>query len=137
MNSKTKRISDKVALVTGGRSGIGSSTALAFARQSAAVIIAARREEQGQAAVSRIADEGGQAIFVATDVANSRDCENLVERTMERFGRLDLAINNAGVGGRTVHSADFSEAVWDRAIAMNLTGVFLSMKYQIPAMHPS
>ena len=123
-----------MALITGGNSGIGLSTALAFARQGAAVVIAARREEEGRAAVSRIADEGGEAIFVATDVANGRDCENLVERTLERFGRLDFAFNNAGVSGRAIPAADFSEAVWDRTIAVNLSGVFLSMKFQIPAM---
>ena len=123
-----------MALITGGNSGIGLSTALAFARQGAAVVIAARREEEGRAAVSRIADEGGEAIFVATDVANGRDCENLVERTLERFGRLDFAFNNAGVSGRAIPAADFSESVWDRTIAVNLSGVFLSMKFQIPAM---
>ena len=134
MNSRAKRFSGRVALITGGNSGIGLSTALAFARQGAAVVIAARREKEGRAAVSRIADEGGEAIFVATDVANGRDCENLVERTLERFGRLDFAFNNAGVSGRAVPAADFSEAVWDRTIAVNLSGVFLSMKFQIPAM---
>jgi len=134
MNSRAKRFSGRVALITGGNSGIGLSTALAFARQGAAVVIAARREEEGRAAVSRIADEGGEAIFVATDVANGRDCENLVERTLERFGRLDFAFNNAGVSGRAIPAADFSEAVWDRTIAVNLSGVFLSMKFQIPAM---
>ncbi len=134
MNSRAKRFSGRVALITGGNSGIGLSTALAFARQGAAVVIAARREEEGRAAVSRIADEGGEAIFVATDVANGRDCESLVERTLERFGRLDFAFNNAGVSGRAVPAADFSEAVWDRTIAVNLSGVFLSMKFQIPAM---
>ncbi len=134
MNSRAKRFSGRVALITGGNSGIGLSTALAFARQGAAVVIAARREEEGRAAVSRIADEGGEAIFIATDVANGRDCENLVERTLERFGRLDFAFNNAGVSGRAIPAADFSEAVWDRTIAVNLSGVFLSMKFQIPAM---
>ena len=134
MDSPVKRFSGRVALITGGNSGIGLSTALAFARQGAAVVIAARREEEGRAAVSRIADEGGEAIFVATDVANGRDCENLVERTLKRFGRLDFAFNNAGVSGRAIPAADFSEAVWDRTIAVNLSGVFLSMKFQIPAM---
>ena len=134
MNSQTKRFSDKVALITGGNSGMGLSTALSFARQGAAVVIAARREEEGRAAVSRITEEGGEAMFVATDVADSRACENLVKRTLERYGRLDCAFNNAGVSGRSIPAADFSEAVWDRTIAVNLSGVFLSMKYQIPAM---
>ena len=113
---------------------MGLATALSFARQGAAVVIAARREEEGRAAVSRITEEGGEAMFVATDVADSRACENLVERTLERYGRLDCAFNNAGVSGRSIPAADFSEAVWDRTIAVNLSGVFLSMKYQIPAM---
>lgn len=134
MNSRTNRFSGKVALVTGGNSGIGLATALAFAREGAAVVIAARREEEGREAVSRIADEGREAIFVATDVADSRACKNLVGRTLERFGRLDFAFNNAGVSGRSIPAADFSEAVWDRTLAVNLSGVFLSMKHQIPAM---
>lgn len=134
MNNQTNRFSGKVALVTGGNSGIGLATALSFARHGAAVVVAARREEEGRAAVTRIADEGAEAIFVATNVADSRACENLVERTVERFGRLDFAFNSAGYGGRTIPAADFSEAVWDRTIAVNLSGVFLSMKYQIPAM---
>ena len=134
MNSQTKRFSSKVALVTGGNSGIGLATALSFARQGAAVAIAARREQEGRAAVSRIESDGGQAMFVATNVSDSRACENLVERTMERFGRLDFAFNNAGVGGRSIPTADFNEDKWNRTIAVNLGGVFLSMKYQIPAM---
>ncbi len=134
MNSQAKRFSGKVALITGGNSGIGLETALSFARQGAAVVIAARREEQGGAAVSRITEQGGQAIFVATDVADGRACEELVERALKHFGRLDYAFNNAGVSGRAIPTAEFSEAAWDRTIAVNLSGVFLSMKYQIGAM---
>ena len=134
MNSQSNRFSGRVAMITGGNSGIGLSTALSFARQGAAVVIAARREEAGGTAVSRIRDEGGEAIFIATDVTDSHACKNLVEHTLERFGRLDFAFNNAGVGGRAIPAADFSEAIWDRTIAVNLGGVFLSMKFQIPAM---
>ena len=134
MNSVAQRFSGKVALVTGGNSGIGLATTLSFARQGAAVVIAARREEEGREAVAQIESEGGQALFVSTDVSDGQSCKNLVERTMGQFGRLDFAFNNAGVSGRAIPTADFSEDAWNRTIAVNLDGVFLSMKYQIPAM---
>ena len=134
MNSTAKRFSGKVALVTGGNSGIGLATALSFARQGAAVVIAARRKKEGREAVSEVESEGGQALFVETDVSDGQSCKNLVERTMERFGRLDFAFNNAGVSGRGIPTADFSEDAWNQTIAVNLDGVFLCMKYQIPAM---
>lgn len=134
MNSTTPRFSGKVALVTGGNSGIGLATALSFARQGAAVVIAARREKEGREAVTQVESEGGQALFVETDVSDGQSCKSLVERTMERFGRLDFAFNNAGVSGRSIPTADFSEDAWNQTIAVNLDGVFLSMKYQIPAM---
>ncbi len=124
----------KVAIVTGGSSGIGLYTALAFAAKGAAVTIADIDETAGQGAVETIEERGGQALFVKTDVSNSEQVQALVRRTVERFGRLDYGVNNAGVGGESAPTADMSEEGWQRVIAINLTGVWLCMKYQIQAM---
>ena len=123
----------KVALVTGGNSGIGKATALLFARQGARVVIAARRAEEGEATVAEIRQNGGEAIFVRTDVALAQDAEAVVKRTVAEYGRLDCAFNNAGVsGGGLLH--EVTEADWDRMIDVNLKGVWLGMKYQIIQM---
>ncbi|MFN0179977.1 MAG: glucose 1-dehydrogenase [Gemmatimonadales bacterium] len=123
----------KVALVTGGNSGIGKATALLFAHQGARVVIAARRVEEGEATVAEIRRNGGEAIFIKTDVAVAADAEAVVQRTVAEYGRLDCAFNNAGVsGGALLH--EITEADWDRMIDVNLKGVWLGMKYQIVQM---
>ena len=122
-----------MALVTGGNSGIGKATAILFARQGARVVIAARRAEEGEATVAEIRRNGGEAIFVKTDVALAADAEAVVKRTVAEYGRLDCAFNNAGVsGGGLLH--EVTEADWDRMIDVNLKGVWLGMKYQIIQM---
>ncbi|ABI91769.1 short chain dehydrogenase family protein [Burkholderia ambifaria AMMD] len=127
-----ERLFDKVALVTGATSGIGKATAMLFAREGAKVAIAARREEEGRQVVREILDHGGEAIFVRTDVAQAEDCAAAVARTVASFGKLDIAFNNAGITsfGRPV--ADTDEQAWSTVIDVNLTGTFLSMKYEIP-----
>ncbi len=123
----------KVALVTGGNSGIGKATAVLFAQQGARVVIAARRAEEGEATVAEIKRNGGEAIFVRTDVAVAADAEAVVKRTVAEYGTLDCAFNNAGVsGGGLLH--ELTEADWDRMIDVNLKGVWLGMKYQIIQM---
>lgn len=134
MKNPEKRFASKVAIITGGSSGIGETTAMAFAEQGAAVVIAARRPTEGEAVVQAIEAKGGQALFVKTDVSVSEDCQRLVEKTLERFGRLDFAFNNAGVSGHPIPVAEFPEDLWHQTIAINLTGVYLCMKYQIPAI---
>lgn len=125
----------KAALITGGNSGIGAATALAFARSGARVAIAARRVAPGEAIVQRIRSEGGQAIFVPTDVSQSAQVEAMVRATVDAFGGLDIAVNNAGAAeGLGAPLAEVSEADFDYQIAVNLRGVFLSMKYEIPAL---
>lgn len=124
----------KVAIVTGGSSGIGLETALAFAKKGACVSVADVDENGGREAVRAISETGGEAIFVKTDVSNSEQVKALVDKTLEHFGRLDYAVNNAGVGGEAVHTADISEQGWDRVIDINLTGVWLCMKHEIDAM---
>jgi NAD(P)-dependent dehydrogenase (short-subunit alcohol dehydrogenase family) len=130
--SFVQRLFDKVALVTGATSGIGKATAMLFAREGAKVAIAARREEEGRQVVREILDHGGEAIFVRTDVAQAEDCAAAVARTVASFGKLDIAFNNAGITsfGRPV--ADTDEQAWSTVIDVNLTGTFLSMKYEIP-----
>ncbi|MBP2302100.1 SDR family NAD(P)-dependent oxidoreductase [Azospirillum picis] len=128
------RLQDKVAIVTGGNSGIGRAAALLFAREGASVAVAARREAEGRAVADRIVREGSKAIFVRTDVAVADDHRKLVDATVAAFGRLDLAFNNAGMAQSGTAIADLGEDEWNRVIAVNLTGVFLAMKHQIPAM---
>lgn len=126
---------DKVVLVTGGNAGIGRAAAEGFAAQGAKVVIAARREREGTEAVVRISDAGGEAVFVQADVSKSEDVRRMVAACVETYGGLDCAFNNAGVlGSKFVPTGEFDEAIWDQVIDVNLKGVFLSMKYEIPEM---
>ena len=129
------QLDGKVALVTGGSSGIGRATALAFAREGAKVVIADVNVEGGEETVRMIAEAGGEATFVETDVSKAAEVEHMVSRAVEVYGRLDCAFNNAGIEGTTlVPTADYTIAAWDQVIAVNLTGVWLCMKYEIPQM---
>lgn len=123
----------KVALVTGGGSGIGKATALAFARQGAKVAVG-NTSQAGEETVDAIRQLGGEAIFVETDVSQPESIEALVRKTVETFGRLDCAFNNAGVLPPTVALADIAIEDFDRVMAVDLRGVFLSMKYEIQHM---
>lgn len=120
----------KVALVTGGSSGIGGAAALRFAQEGAKVVIANRRTEEGNRTVEQIEKAGGEALFIKTDVSQAAKVEVLVNKTLDAYGRLDCAFNNAG----TEPVAESSEDVWDRTIAINLKGAWLSLQYQAPVM---
>lgn len=124
----------KVALVTGGGSGIGAATAEAYAREGAQVLIADLHLAAAQEVQARIQSQGGTAWAVSVDVSNAADCERMVQEAITRFGRLDIACNNAGIGGEANPVADMSLDGWHRIIAVNLDSVFYCMKYQIPAM---
>ena len=127
------QLEDKVALVTGGNSGIGRATAVEFGRQGATVVVAARRRQEGEETVAEIRDSGGRAEFVRADVARGEEVEALVGGIVERHGRLDCAFNNAGVfRGGPVH--ELSEADWDLVCDVNLKGLWLCMKYQVAQM---
>lgn len=126
--------SGRVALVTGGTSGIGRAVALAFAEAGADVAIAARQETQARAACEAIEKAGGRALFVRADVRSEEDVSRLVKAAVERFGRLDFAVNNAGVGGDMAPLEAADQAVWDDVMAINARGVWLSMRHEIPAM---
>jgi len=134
----TARLEDKVSLVTGGSSGIGRATAIRLAQEGAKVVIAARRSSEGQKVVEMIRKAGGDGLFVQTDVSRASQVEAVVDKTIEAFGKLDCAFNNAAapeegtLAGRLLH--EFSEDEWDRIMEVNLKGVWLCMKYEIPQM---
>lgn len=125
----------KVALVTGGGTGIGKATALAFAREGAAVAVAGRRAEVGNEVVGEIESKGGRAAFVQTDLSKFNDAEKMVEAVLKTFGRLDLACNNAGIEGEVFKpTADATEENYRRVFDVNVMGVLASMKFEIAAM---
>ena len=128
------QLEDKVAVVTGSGSGIGEATALALAREGARVIVAEIDRESGEEMVRAIGQRGGQALFVKTDVTSEGDARALVQAAVETYGRLDCAVNNAGIEGVTARTAECTRENFERVLSVNLMGVFLGMKSQIPQM---
>ncbi len=124
---------DKVVVITGGTSGIGEATAYLFAKQGAKVVVAGRREEAGSAIVDRIKSDGGTALFVRTDVTREEDVAGLIAKTVETYGRVDIAFNNAGVEA-TGPVEDVTVDQYRKVFDINVLGVFLSMKHEIPQM---
>lgn len=127
-------LKNKVALITGGSSGIGRAVALAWAREGASVVVSDVDRDGGEHTAEQVRAAGGQALFVLGDVSKPEDCEALVRQSVETFGRLDIACNNAGIGGPQAPTADYPLDGWAQVIATNLSGVFYGMKYQVPAM---
>jgi NAD(P)-dependent dehydrogenase (short-subunit alcohol dehydrogenase family) len=132
-----KPFTGKVALITGGTSGIGRATAIGFAERGANVVVAGRREAEGAESLALIQKTGGNGLFVRADVTVESEIASLVARTLEHFGRLDFAFNNAGVGGEGQGGISATEEIYDRIMNINVRGVFFCMKHQIPAMLPS
>lgn len=130
----TKHMADKVALVTGSGSGIGRGVALVFAREGAKVVVTGRNSGNGEETVSMIKKNGGEAIFIRADLLQSSQVEELVNGTVDAYGRLDYACNNAGIAGARVPLVEFPEDQWDQVIDMDLKSVWLCMKYEIPQM---
>lgn len=124
----------KAALVTGAGSGIGRATALACAREGAKIIVADIGVEGGEATVSMIKNAGGEATFVPVNVTQAAEVEAMVAAAVSTYGRIDCAHNNAGIEGVFATTADYPEEDWDRVMAVNLKGVWLCMKYEIPQM---
>lgn len=122
----------KVAMVTGGASGIGRSTVLKFVAEGASVAILDLDIREGVQLTETIRRQGGQAIFIYCDVCNEEDVKNAVDKIVEAYGRLDFAYNNAGIGGEFAKVENYPTDDWDKVIAINLKGVFLCMKYEIP-----
>jgi len=131
------RFVNKSVLVTGAGSGIGRATALAFAAEGARLIVGDVNETQGEATAKLVRERGGVATFVRADVSRSSDCAAMVEHALRLYGQLDVAFNNAGINIRVAPIADIDEEEWQGILAVNLTGIFLCMKHEIPAMKRS
>jgi len=124
----------KVVLVTGGSYGIGRSAAIGFARRGAKVAVADVNVERGEETLRLIKNDGGEAIFVKTDVSSEADVKALIEKTVDTYGKLDCAFNNAGIHKEFISTVDFTAEDWDEMIDVNLKSVWLCMKYEIPQM---
>jgi len=127
-------LSDQVAIVTGGSSGIGKATAQRLADEGARVVLTDVAAEQGRSVADSIDSAGGEATFVSADVTSSADVERMVEETVETYGRLDVAVNNAGILTPMAATEDVEADHWDRMVAVNLTGVWNCMRHELPAM---
>lgn len=129
-----KMLENKVSIITGGGSGIGKATAMLFAENGSKVVISDIDEDNGKKVVKEIKEKGGEAIFVKADVSKPEDSERTVNTAKNEFGKLDIAINNAGIGGDQELIGDYPIDSWQNVININLSGVFYGMKYQLPAM---
>ncbi|MAC95468.1 MAG: short-chain dehydrogenase [Flavobacteriales bacterium] len=130
-------IKDKVAIITGASSGIGKAIAVLFAKEGAKVVVSDIDEKKGKEVVKEINDKGGESFFVKADSSSAEDNKKLVEKTVEKYGALHIAVNNAGIGGPQANVGDYPIDGWEKVIAINLNGVFYGMRYQIPAMEKS
>jgi NAD(P)-dependent dehydrogenase (short-subunit alcohol dehydrogenase family) len=128
------QLKDKVAIVTGAGSGIGRSVALIYAAEGAKVVVSDINEVEGLETVSLIRQSGGDAVFFKADVSSPTDNEALVEAAVGTYGALHIACNNAGIGGASAPVGEYPIEAWDKVIAINLSGAFYGMRYQIPAM---
>ena len=128
------QLDGKVALITGAGSGIGRASALAFAREGAKVAVADIVVEGGEETVRMVKEAGGEAFFIKVDVANAAEVEAMVNAVVDTYGRIDCAYNNAGIEGRLASTDEYPEDVFDKVIDINLTGVWLCMKYELPHM---
>lgn len=127
-------LNNKVALATGASSGIGRAVALVWAREGARVVVSDTNRAGGEDTVALVRAQGGEAIFLASDVGQPKDAQSLVEQAVAHFGRLDVACNNAGIGGPSAPIADYPLDGWAQVININLSGVFYGMQAQIAAM---
>jgi NAD(P)-dependent dehydrogenase (short-subunit alcohol dehydrogenase family) len=124
----------KVAIITGGSSGIGRAAAVALAKQGVKIAIAARRAKEGEETVRLVKEAGSEGIFVKTDMANENDVRSLVEKTVKQYNGLDYAFNNAGIEEMTTPLVNQTSEVFDQIMNVNVKGIWLSMKYEIPEM---
>ncbi|MCL6260919.1 glucose 1-dehydrogenase [Aquiflexum sp. TKW24L] len=127
-------LENKVAIITGAASGIGKAIALLYASEGAKIVVSDIDEKGSEDTVASIRENGGDAIFIKADTSKPVDSKNLVELTVKHFGALHVAVNNAGIGGPISPVGEYPIEGWDKTIAINLSGVFYGMRYQIPAM---
>ena len=130
----TKVLEGKIALITGGTTGIGRDTAVLFAKEGAKVVFTGRREAEGNETLSLVRAAGGDALFLKSDVSKASDVQSIVQKTIEKHGRLDFAFNNAGVEGVWVPLVEQTEENWDYVHNINLKGLWLCLKYEIQQM---
>ena len=128
------RFAGRGILVTGAGSGIGGAAAQLFANEGGRIVVVDQDENEAQATVTSIRQAGGEALAIGADVSREADCRGMVERALAAYGRLHVAFNNAGIGASGFAVADEEEVTWSRLIDVNLKGIFLAMKYEIPAM---
>jgi NAD(P)-dependent dehydrogenase (short-subunit alcohol dehydrogenase family) len=129
-----KSLENKTAIVTGAGSGIGRAIAILYAAEGARIVVSDINEKGGEETVAQIKSAGGEAIFVKADTSNPVDSKKLVDEAVKAYGALHIAVNNAGIGGPISPVGDYPVDGWDKVIAINLSGVFYGMRYQIPAM---
>ena len=129
-----KLLENKVAIITGAGSGIGKATAELFAKEGAKVVVSDINEKNGHTAVEEIQKNGGEAFFIHADTSSPQDNEALVQQTVQKYGTLDIAVNNAGIGGALGFTGEYPIDAWKRVIDINLSGVFYGLRYQLPAM---
>jgi NAD(P)-dependent dehydrogenase (short-subunit alcohol dehydrogenase family) len=129
-----KELANKTAIITGAGSGIGKSIAEKFAAEGANVIVSDINEAHGQEVTASIKKNGGEAFFIKADTASAEECAALVTKTIDQYGSLDIAVNNAGIGGPLGTTGEYPIDGWQKVININLSGVFYGMRYQIPAM---
>jgi NAD(P)-dependent dehydrogenase (short-subunit alcohol dehydrogenase family) len=134
MSNNNNKMSGKVAIITGSSSGIGRTTAISIAKEGIKVVIAARRDKEGEESLRLVRQSGGDGTFVQTDVSNEDSVTKLVEETVKRYGRLDYAFNNAGVVEDPAPFTNKTSDIFDKIMAVNVKGVWLSMKHEIPQM---
>ncbi len=127
-------LKNKVALITGAGSGIGESTAILFANEGAKVVLTDVDEKAGNEVAEKIKNSGGESIFIKADASRAEDAEETIKEVVKQYGKLDIAVNNAGIGGAQQPVGEYEIEAWDKVIAINLSGVFYGMRYQIPEM---
>jgi len=128
------RLANKVVIITGAGSGIGRASAILFAKEGAKVVVADINDAGGAETVAAIKSSGGEAIFVHTDVSIASETENLIKVTKDKFGKIDILFNNAGIPQRPTPIENFDESLWDRIYSVNVKGIFLTAKYTVPLM---
>jgi len=128
------RLANKVAIITGAGSGLGRASAILFAKEGAKVVVADINDAGGEETVAAISSNGGEAIFVHTDVSKASDAKNLIKTAKDKFGKIDILFNNAGVPHRPMPVEDLDESLWDHIFSVNVKGIFLMAKYAFPVM---
>ena len=129
-----KVLENKVAIITGAGSGIGRAAAILFAKEGAKVVVSDIDEKNGKSVVNEIVKAGGEAFFILSDSSKAEGHQSLVDDTLKKYGALDIAVNNAGIGGPIAMTGEYPLDGWQKVIDINLSGVFYGLRYQIPAM---